>query len=480
MGSNTLKQISIFLSVLVSLALTYLIINNLSVLPRTVTPELYLSRVAIALAAFNFAILGGWYSFRPLGGIALIIFASGMCLFASSVAGTPLLIWSAVPYVFLLAALFLIDQHYENQIAGRRVDGEQFQNEKNDLEAAYKTKGEAISVHYEKYSTYYNLRKLAEELSSSLSVPQLAQVVVDRAFDFIPRGDRALIAFSQAEGSDLPVVASRRAFRVRSENLYERTQEGDHYDIWVIKNRRRLIVGDTHQDFRFDVKEAVRRQGLRSMIVAPLFNEGRVMGTLRINAAGTDIFTNDDLRLLDTIAVLASSALSNAIFYEKTEELAIKDSLTGLFVRRYFFDRLKEEHRRALLTHRPLSLLMCDLDHFKECNDRLGHAVGDLMLIHLAGILNRAAENAVVARYGGEEFAVVLPERSKEEAARLANRIREDVEGNPYMLRREKINMTLSIGVSSFPEDGLDMESLVHKSDQALYQAKRLGRNRVC
>ncbi|MFA7000912.1 MAG: sensor domain-containing diguanylate cyclase, partial [Candidatus Omnitrophota bacterium] len=237
---------------------------------------------------------------------------------------------------------------------------------------------------------------------------------------------------------------------------------------------------DSHQDFRFDVIESQKIEALRSLVAAPIVNEGRVMGTLRVNSSKSKAFTNDHLRLLDTISVLASSAISNAMLYEETELLAIRDSLTGLYVRRYFFERLKDEHRRALLTHRPLSLLMCDLDHFKACNDRYGHGAGDLILIRFAEILAQTAEQAIVCRYGGEEFSVLLPEIAKEDASALALRICRATEAESFMIRREPVRMTVSIGVSGFPEDALDMETLVQLADQALYQAKRKGRNRVC
>ncbi len=168
------------------------------------------------------------------------------------------------------------------------------------------------------------------------------------------------------------------------------------------------------------------------------------------------------------------------MLYEQTEELAIRDSLTGLYVRRHFYDRFKEEHRRALLTHRPLSLIMCDLDHFKNCNDRYGHAAGDLMLTQFAKTLKQITEQAIVSRYGGEEFAILLPETTKEDAVKIANIIRERVERTPFLVRRENITMTISIGVSNLPIDALDLEDLVEKADKALYQAKRSGRNRVC
>jgi diguanylate cyclase (GGDEF)-like protein len=237
---------------------------------------------------------------------------------------------------------------------------------------------------------------------------------------------------------------------------------------------------DTQDDFRFVLNEAEKKDNVRSLIVAPLFLEGRVAGTLAIHATRSNVFTHDDLRLLDAIATLASSAISNAMLYERTEELAIKDSLTGLFVRRYFFERLKEEHRRALLHQKSLSFLMCDLDHFKECNDRFGHQGGDLMLVQFAGILRQCLKGSLLARYGGEEFAILLPETTKAEAVKTAELVRKAVEKSAFNIRREQVNMTVSIGAANLPDDTLDAENLIQKADRALYRAKKEGRNRVC
>jgi len=258
-------------------------------------------------------------------------------------------------YVILCIFLYRLDQYFENLESVYTVDREKNQNERNDLEVSYKAKGEGISIYFEKYSTYYHLRRLAEELVTSLSVKQLTRMVVERCGEFIPRGDIVLMALADAQGRHLSVVASKKigdASEVSS-------KQGDMFDFWVIRNRNRFIISDSHQDVRFDINQTSRQADLRSLIMVPLLYAGRVMGTLRINSSQPDAFTNDDLRLLDAIGTLASSALSNAMLYEKTEELAIRDSLTGLYVRRYFFERLKQEHRRFLIARRPLSLLMC-------------------------------------------------------------------------------------------------------------------------
>lgn len=477
MGSRTRRQITFALGMGAVLLLTYLIVYSLSHLRGSENPEIYLQRVALFLATFVLPVFATWWRFKWVGVNILVFgFLIPLVLFVVSITKFPVFFWSLLVYGGLLLILYRVEQFFEAHIAMVGIEQEKYQDEMNNLEITFKAKGEGISTFFEKYSTYYNLRKLAEELTVSLSWGELAQKTVDRAMDFIPRGDYSKVTLAYGEERKLPVVARRRMRPVGSWGA----KQGDIFDFWCIKNRRRLIVMDTQEDFRFVLSESEKRENIRSLIVAPLFHEGRVMGTLGIHATRPNIFSHDDLRLLDAIATLASSAISNAMLYEKTEELAIKDALTGLFVRRYFYERLKEEHRRALLNKKTMSLLMCDLDHFKECNDKFGHQGGDLMLIQFADILKANLKDVLLARYGGEEFAILLPETSKSDALKIAEQLRKAVEKTAFSIRREQVKMTLSVGVANLPDDTMDLEALVQKADQALYRAKREGRNRVC
>ena len=479
MGTRAQRYLILGFAILATILLLVQIVVSLSVLRNTVEPETQLIRISLSLSAFFFPILAGWCAYYFVGGAVFTFVAAIMVFFVMSVTASPVFVWFLLGYAGLLGILFRIRQSYENQIGAMRVDGEKFQNERNDLQVAHKAKGEGISILFEKYSTYYNLRKLAEELATSLSVAELGNMIINRSCEFIAKGDVASVSLVDVEGQHYSVLNAKAVHR-KDKPRVMKPETGDLFDVWVVKNQRRLIVSDSHQDFRFDVKQAAEIQSVRSLIIAPMIDARRVIGMLRIHSAEPETFSNDDLRLLDTISALSSSAISNATLYEKTEELAIKDSLTGLYVRRYFFDRLKEEHRRALLTHRQLSLLMCDLDHFKECNDKYGHGIGDLMLVRFAQILKDQLESAIAARYGGEEFSVVLPELSKEEALKVAENIRQQVENEAFTIRRQRITMTVSIGVANLPDDALDAEDLVQKADEALYRAKKSGRNRVC
>src|SRR2546428_2264840 len=155
---------------------------------------------------------------------------------------------------------------------------------------------------------------------------------------------------------------------------------------------------------------------------------------------------------------------------------SLKDALTDVYNRRYFMIRLEEEFKRHTRFREPLSLVMLDVDHFKEVNDRFGHRAGDEVLRGIAALLLRHSRSfSVVTRYGGDEFAIVLVNTPKDGALTYAERIRSVVA--EYEFRHGIV--TVSLGAASLPEDGACGDDLVVAADKALYDAKRLGRNRV-
>jgi diguanylate cyclase (GGDEF)-like protein len=165
----------------------------------------------------------------------------------------------------------------------------------------------------------------------------------------------------------------------------------------------------------------------------------------------------------------------------RLERLAVTDGLTGVFNHRRFQEQLQAEILRSDRHKRPLSVLMIDVDFFKKVNDALGHPAGDELLRRLAEVLSAdLRQTDLIARYGGEEFAVLLPETSKTEAVQVAERMRQAVESQ---LNGEgakwPVRITVSIGVATFPEEGPSGEQVLVAADQAMYVAKRQGRNRV-
>jgi diguanylate cyclase (GGDEF)-like protein len=167
--------------------------------------------------------------------------------------------------------------------------------------------------------------------------------------------------------------------------------------------------------------------------------------------------------------------------YFQLEQMAYFDQLTGLHNFRFFSTRFEEELRRARRYRHQLSLLMLDIDHFKNFNDTHGHPGGNVALRHLAALLKETArETDIVCRYGGEEFSVILPETTKRLAIEMAARIRSNIEASPVALEDGSHHrITVSLGVATFPRDAWSLEAMIEGADAALYLSKKSGRNRV-
>ncbi|MBU1871870.1 MAG: GGDEF domain-containing protein [Candidatus Omnitrophica bacterium] len=173
--------------------------------------------------------------------------------------------------------------------------------------------------------------------------------------------------------------------------------------------------------------------------------------------------------------------LKRVNLYSKIEELSVTDSLTGLFLRRYFQERLEGEITRSNKFGLKFVFLMMDLDNFKTYNDRYGHLVGDVLLREVARIIkDNLRQIDVVARYGGEEFSIILPEIDREEGLYVSQRLCRAVEKELIRAYDENLKITISMGGCIFPKDASDAQHLVDKADQAMYHAKGTGKNRVC
>jgi len=173
--------------------------------------------------------------------------------------------------------------------------------------------------------------------------------------------------------------------------------------------------------------------------------------------------------------------LRRALLYQKVQELTITDALTSVYCRRYFLERFSEELKRSKKNKLCLTFLMIDVDNFKQFNDRYGHLVGDVILRQVSRAISQAVRQIdFIGRYGGEEISVVLAETNKDQANFAAQRIRQAIALEVIKAYGEELKVTVSIGVSTFPDNALNMQNLIEMADQALYLAKETGKNKVC
>jgi diguanylate cyclase (GGDEF)-like protein len=216
-------------------------------------------------------------------------------------------------------------------------------------------------------------------------------------------------------------------------------------------------------------------EGLTRVAWAPLWREQQAVGVLV-----ADELPEQQLKTLSIVANQLSLQCSRIFLYQQVEALAITDALTGIFVRGHFMDRAREELARSKRHGLSCTLLMADLDLFKQKNDTFGHLVGDVVLRDVARLLQRNLRDVdLIARFGGEEFILLLIETSAEQAMPVAQRLRQLVEIHPIRAYDELLTQTISIGAAGFPQHAQTLEQLIERADEALYAAKGAGRNRV-
>jgi diguanylate cyclase (GGDEF)-like protein len=245
-----------------------------------------------------------------------------------------------------------------------------------------------------------------------------------------------------------------------------------------------LVVADTRP---FELIGAISDNGKAVLkkrpfeLELPLVSHGKLLGILQMESRQND-FTEKDRRSFTIFANSTAIAIDNARMHKKMQDLTIIDELTGLFNYRYFRNKLSDEMRRAERYHQQMGLLMVDIDHFKHLNDTQGHQTGNIILQELASVLKQAVRDVdVVARYGGEEFMVILPQTDIDRAQKIAERIRSQVELAYFSNSQGQryIKLTVSVGVVEYPNGALSTNQLLEKVDQAMYLAKKAGRNRI-
>jgi len=338
----------------------------------------------------------------------------------------------------------------------------------------------SVSLKF-KITRYDNLKKVIDELNRSLRLEVVVNVLSSTIYSLISNScGTTLFYLLDNQKQKLSLIHSIKEDR----EMVILSKEGDIFDYWVLRHSQELIIEDLKNDFRFDL-DIVRSQEMRpvlSLISSPLISHHSLLGLLRLESDKSGSFNQDDLRFLSLVAGLGAVALENSLLFQKTQDLAIHDDLTGLYTKQYFIGRLKDEARRCLRLDQRLALMMIDIDFFKQYNDKFGHTAGDIVLKKVSFLLKDSLSqlSPLLCRFGGEEFLVMLPGMDKQRSLAIAEDLRQRIQREKILLRRQNTSITVSIGLACLPLDTKDEDELIQKADKSMYEAKRKGRNRVC
>jgi len=319
------------------------------------------------------------------------------------------------------------------------------------------------SAHQEVYALY----EIARTFGSSLNVKNTVEILVDKVGHVVPFDTCVVYLYDELKGyATTAHVAGRNAKCLAARCV----APGEGVTGFALANRS--PINQLHPSLDFAGLEIEREY--RSMASLPLFKDEILLGAVSVYSAELDAYTDDHMRLLETVTRLASDALSNAMHHAVAESNALTDPLTGLPNARYIALRFDEEASRARRTDRPFQVVMLDLDDFKIVNDTFGHKVGDKMLREMGRIIQgQLREYDFMARYAGDEFVAIVQELVGNQVEDLRNRIETAVSEFSLKVRGGgEARVGISIGTATFGLEGETLDQLLVAADQAMYRAK--------
>ncbi len=327
------------------------------------------------------------------------------------------------------------------------------------------SKMEQLIKNLEKVSTISAL------MNSHIQLEDLLSHFVKSIKENFPHYNTSIILYNQF--NELEIKAYSGYTDKYIERVNEMLKMGEGIVGWVAEHKTPVHVKDTRSDPRF----VGRLDVPMSEIAVPLEISSGMIGILDIESEGVNSLDENDFRIVTILASHLSVSIDNTFKYEETKRIANTDPLTNTYNYRFFIDKLKEELERSKKLSIPLSILMLDIDYFKEINDNYGHMVGDMVIKDLAQLLSKTVRKGdIVIRYGGDEFFIILPGTGKQFTHSIAEKINKLVKKTNFT---NGIKITVSVGTVTYPDDGDSVETLLKWVDDALYDAKRKGRDRI-
>ncbi len=318
---------------------------------------------------------------------------------------------------------------------------------------------------------FYTLQQISQAIGSIFEIKELLKYVNDIILGVMGVNYSTIILYDEKR-SKLKVhttsIKNRDELITLSDNINcPRMMDSLYNGKQIIEN----IVD--HDEYAF-----TQGREVNSLIIIPLSTKTRKFGLVLIEHKYYNAFDEENVRLLDIIGQQVGIAMENAELYQKMHELATTDSLTGVYNRLYFQERLQKEFADAKEEDYQLSLAIFDIDFFKRFNDTFGHLFGDKVLKHIADLVKKSMRNTdILARYGGEEFIILFPRTGLKEAFEKVETLRQKIAQSEIKDNLVTATVTVSFGVCSFPEAASTESELIRLADDALYEAKNMGRN---
>ncbi len=366
--------------------------------------------------------------------------------------------------IFFLLFIQYRDQ-WQRQLLAESSESLLIQKDLDGLKQKHHSRLESLHHLEKQVAGLLDLFEIARDFNDCLSLDSVTQIMHKKVLPELPFEKMYLAVMEKGPDANAPPLFSiSQAEGVKS------------YEEISVPGLPELLERASHE--KHMVKEDTRWS-------FPMIIDGRMASCLIVEKAQPD-----DLAKFEVLTAYLTLQVKKIRLYETVRELAIRDGLTGCFVRRHFMDRLEEELKRCTKYGLPLSVLMLDIDQFKRYNDDHGHLAGDATLKQVAQLLRESLRKMdIVGRYGGEEFVMVLPETRRDGAHEVAERIRSSIARHPFKVYSEETRVTVSIGVAVFHESASGSAAggniretgfeLIKRADQYLYRAKQEGRNRV-
>ncbi len=328
-----------------------------------------------------------------------------------------------------------------------------------------------------KIQDLHSIYEVSTAIAGTLDTDELFRIIGERVMRTLGLNDFCILLYN-SEKRRLTCRASAGSPQSLSDDFHIAPGEGVSWRVFETGDPVYIPDVRTTPEFRY---YGGRRMDVRSFMCVPLLSKGKVIGVLNVNHPEPNAFDAESLATMRVLATHMAIAIENAEMFQFVKTLADKDSLTLLYNHGAFHAKLNVELERAARYGRPLSIIMLDLDCFKEINDAYGHIVGDRILVMTAGVLcAHLRKSDVAARYGGDEFAVILPETDLAATATIAGRIAAGISQVRLDTRKgEVISFSASIGYAACLPDSKDRDGILNVADRLMYESKRRGRGGI-